>query len=83
MSYPRGYPAYFHRYQVAYVAWFCNQGDAEAFLRVGDDLGNLWPIGHEPNPGDEPEPRAEYEDLGHDHCLAADCPEGEETEQCP
>ena len=63
-------PVYYWRYKRRYVAWFCEPDDVESFLHFGSEFNNFAVI------PDGPEPGVEYEDLGHEHCMAENCPEG-------
>lgn len=69
-------PAYYWRHHTPYVAWFCSAGAARAWLEAGEEIycvhdgSYLAAVGHEPQEG------VQYEDLGHAHCIAENCPEG-------
>ena len=67
------YRAYYQRYKTAYLARFCNAGDARAWLEHGENFEYLAPDGTEPEPG------VEYRDIGHQFCLAPNCPKAERT----
>lgn len=73
---PPAFPAYYLRYGTAYVAWFCEPEGARRWLDAGEEILNVWDGSYLSAVGFEPEPGAEYEDLGHEHCMAEDCPEG-------
>ena len=71
-----GFPAYYWRHKQPFVAWFCEADDARRWLDDGEEIYSVWDGSYLSAVGHEPQPGVEYEDLGHEHCMADDCPEG-------
>jgi hypothetical protein len=76
---PRGHPAYFVRYGVWYVAWFCEPDAPEAFLEWNSEPHEDHVHSYLAAIGCAPEPGHTYTDVGHEHCLGVDCPDDAST----
>lgn len=72
----RGFPAYYMRYGVAYVAWFCEHGGPELFLEWGSEPHEDHVHSHLAAIGTEARPGETYVDVGHERCCADTCPRG-------
>lgn len=72
----RGFPAYYQRYGTAYVAWFCEPDEPERFLEWNSEPHDDHVHSFLAAIGATPEPGRDYTDVGHEHCYADNCPEG-------